>query len=334
MLSLPANLPPQLVSAQAVDNALMQVAYPSASTNSYFFTTVQNGGGYTGQFAGWCLDRFVYITPGQVYVADIYDDYSQLPYKSTISFNKINYILNNKIGTFNDIQQAIWHFSDNFPYASLSLNAKTMVDAANAFGASFVPLPGQKKAILLDAGRNTQFTLIEYELPHCIDIDKDGPFVAQRGDTITYTFSIRNCGAVSANITSIQDTVLGDIFNDFLTANGGSSIVTANNTVVFTVDHTLTVCPDPLVNLVTAHGLVNGNPVSDNETHSLNLHFLLGGTVYQDTECDGVFDTDDSAFDNVLIRLYKFVNNDWVLQTSQYTDFFGHAFTRSQSFRT
>lgn len=102
---------------------------------------------------------------------------------------KVNYVLNHKQGTANDVQYVIWFYVNGGVVNGLPATAATasMIAAANASGGSFIPGPGQVTAVILyqdGRGGSAQDTLIEVALPQTangalgdyvwMDTDKDG----------------------------------------------------------------------------------------------------------------------------------------------------------------
>ena len=68
----------------------------------------------------------------------------------------------------------------------------------------------------------------------CINIIKSVyPTQVIVGQHVTYTYNVCNCGNVALNVTSITDTVFGDLLNDFLNANGGSNVIGVGSCVEF-----------------------------------------------------------------------------------------------------
>jgi len=102
-----------------------------------------------------------------------------------------------------------------------------------------------------------------------LTIAKTGPATSKVGDTITYTFVIKNISPDTAlNRKSVTDTVLGDI-----TASFPATLAIAESK---TVTKSYTVKPgdpDPLVNVVTATYVVPtlGNEVTATDSHSVDL---------------------------------------------------------------
>jgi len=134
-------------------------------TVSYFVITLSNvPAGYdvtNGEYPGWCLDRGHDMSRSVLLDVTLYSSLSPPAPLDTKPWNEINYILNNKQGTMDDVQMAIWHFMGWWSYGVLSPAAKAMVDAANAHS-DFVPTNGQIVGVIcLPADTEEQLALIE-----------------------------------------------------------------------------------------------------------------------------------------------------------------------------
>jgi PKD repeat protein len=102
-------------------------------TNNYMDIMV-NGG---PEKPGWCVDYINTIVAGRTYYpADIYDYFGQyypdyisslpLPVQA-VNWFAVSYVINHKIGSWEDIQNALWYFTDAIPYEPGS-NTETMVN--------------------------------------------------------------------------------------------------------------------------------------------------------------------------------------------------------------
>jgi hypothetical protein len=151
---------------------------PGEATNSTFDTwfndipepsDVENGVVYPG----WCLEESV-ATPWGRQVT-LYCSMTPPSGLNGIQWNKINYILNHKQGTWQSIQQAIWLVVQGWTdyLGPASADALAMVANANTNGETFVPGLGQVIAVilysgdggLLGPGNGWQETLIEVLIP-------------------------------------------------------------------------------------------------------------------------------------------------------------------------
>lgn len=132
-----------------------------------------------GIYPGWCIeDNYQpdYSGPGVVLldstdteelVCGEFGEYSYPGYP----WDKVNYLLNNKNGSIEDIQAAMWDltgtYGGTFP---ITTEAQAMIDDANDNGSGFLPTDGQIAAVVLcvdgDSGpRSYQDTLIEVPTP-------------------------------------------------------------------------------------------------------------------------------------------------------------------------
>jgi len=323
LLSSAIVMTPQEVWAQDVQNADMVVVHPGIATDSYFRTTLTAAEGYDGHHAGWCADRYIFIHQWVHYDVDLYGEYHSLPpHAQGIAWDKVNYILNHKQGSWNDMQQAFWYYSDGVPPSTAI--AQAIVADAEAHGTGFIPLPGQIKAVICDAGPTRQLTFVEYELPHTIDINKTGPEAAECLEEVTYQFEVINPGVDAITVASIIDDVVGNITADFVAANGGSNILAATSTVYFTVNYTVSCAPPyVLTNTVTISGSVGAEPVEDSSRHSIIMYFQIAGTVFNDINKSGTYDPGDHVIQNVVVELYQ--DGGTLVDTST-TDTFGNYF--------
>ncbi|MCD6468328.1 MAG: hypothetical protein J7L32_03345, partial [Thermoplasmata archaeon] len=146
--------------------SVTMVVHPGSS--SYFDTTLSDvPHGYdvtNGTYVGWCCDEDHTITPGTVYSVHLYSSYDpNMPdYFKDPDWDMVNYILNHKQGTPDDVQAAIWYFIDHGNMPS-SQAGKDMVNDALAHGEGFKPACGQIMAVICDAGENVQHTFIEVD---------------------------------------------------------------------------------------------------------------------------------------------------------------------------
>jgi len=123
----------------------------------------------------------------------------------------------------------------------------------------------------------------------CIDITKEGPATAQRGETITYEFTVTNCGTVALTGVKVTDPLFGDTWGH----NIGELPVGASSS--FTETYTiLTTDPSPLTNTSTASGQHDTTPVTAQDSHSViverTFSFHICGTKFLDLSKDGKYD--------------------------------------------
>jgi len=134
------KLPTQLVQLTVVDGTI-----------SYFTSTLSGvPAGFdveNGVYLGWCVDRSVTMVRGVSHDVKLYSSISP-PVLSSINWIAVNYILNHKQGTMMDIQNAIWHFTDNYtPSGGFTAAAQAMIDAADA-NPTYDPATGTVLAVI------------------------------------------------------------------------------------------------------------------------------------------------------------------------------------------
>jgi hypothetical protein len=141
-------------------------------TESYFNTTLSGvPSGYdvtNGTYLGWCIDitRNMARSPA-THEVTLYSSINPPGAFAKQSWSMVNYILNHKQGTADDIQQAIWYFI-NFDgnCTPTSTVASAIVNDARANGTGFVPAYGQTIAVIcnpviLFPGEEVQISIIE-----------------------------------------------------------------------------------------------------------------------------------------------------------------------------
>jgi hypothetical protein len=143
---------------------------PSTSANSYFQATLSNvATGYdvtNGTYTAWCVDGYDYIYFDHTYHPTLMSSYDDnLPtYAQSPDWDKINYIINHKQGTADDIQAAILYFKGggDMPTSAYGI---AMVDSALANGQDFYPGHGDMLAVLclIPVDQYVQLTFIEVD---------------------------------------------------------------------------------------------------------------------------------------------------------------------------
>jgi hypothetical protein len=147
-------------------------------TVSYFVTTLSGvpSGNFSVQnatYSGWCIDLTSNMTFGQLFLVNLYSSLSPPPGNlSSVQWNMVNYILNHKQGTNQDIQEAIWYFANMIGgYTPNSTIAKAMVNDSLANGTNFIPQFNQTIAIIClpqivsPGGPPVQDSIIEVSVP-------------------------------------------------------------------------------------------------------------------------------------------------------------------------
>ncbi len=152
------NLPPSTIT--------VEIDYPS--TECYYYVVLSNvPEGYhvsNGQFLGWCVDEHHCISDGRTYSATFYSSYDPDNPHPDPDWSKVNYILNNKQGSWQDVQAAIWYFVDGGNWPS-DPDAQALINTANTHGEGFIPAPGEKIAIIVWINDSTQVPIIEVIVP-------------------------------------------------------------------------------------------------------------------------------------------------------------------------
>jgi hypothetical protein len=118
---------------------------------SYFMSTLSGVPAhfdvYNGLYLGWCVDRSVVMVRRVAHDVMLYSSISP-PVLTGIDWVAVNYILNHKQGDMMDIQNAIWHFTDNYtPSGGFSADAQAMIDGADA-NPTYDPTTGAVLAII------------------------------------------------------------------------------------------------------------------------------------------------------------------------------------------
>jgi hypothetical protein len=140
-------------------------------TTSYFISTLSGVPAgfavHNGDYPGWCVDRSVVMIRSVSHNVMLYSSLS-LPFPvNNNTVIAINYILNHKQGNMMDIQDAIWHFTDNYtPPGGFSAAAQAMIDAADA-NPNYDPMTGAVLAVvcLPQNDRGAQTSIIELGIP-------------------------------------------------------------------------------------------------------------------------------------------------------------------------
>ena len=148
------------------EEVTLTIQYPSHECYYYIWLSDVPPGYHVsnGRYIGWCVDEHHYIYNGGTYRARMYSSYDPANPHPDEDWDMVNYILNNKQGTWEDVQDAIWFFVDGGRYPN-STAARAMVDDALANGEGFVPGPGQTLAVILYIDGSTQIPIIEVTVP-------------------------------------------------------------------------------------------------------------------------------------------------------------------------
>jgi len=130
-----------------------------------------------GTYLGWCVQKDTSMRRDVNHAVLLYSSYDPAMPESFLNTNwdKVNYVINHKLGGRETIQAVIWYFICNGSYPSNDTKAKAMITDANnsqASNGSFVPQPGQKIVILVDVGKieyPIQRAFFEFTLPFPVE---------------------------------------------------------------------------------------------------------------------------------------------------------------------
>jgi hypothetical protein len=152
--ALGTSVLPALASSEPnpVLNDPLVVGYQYGPSNTGAYIDIALDGGSAK--AGWCVDHINTINVGQTYLANVYDYFGQyypdyvdtLPASvQAVDWSAVAYVINHKVGSWNDIQNAIWYFTNGLDYAPGS-NTDTMVTNTENYlsthGGVYVPETG------------------------------------------------------------------------------------------------------------------------------------------------------------------------------------------------
>ena len=168
------QLPPL---SQQATNPIRFIATDGAPA-SYYRTTLTNvpagSSLFNGSYLSWCIDYSVPLRPDSWLNGTFYNSAldSLPPHVQSTNWDRVNYILNHKLGSAIDVQASIWHFiggpvplSDPVFYPP-SAAARSMISNALARGDGYLPSgPGAVVAVIIDAGPDIQTIIIEVAAP-------------------------------------------------------------------------------------------------------------------------------------------------------------------------
>jgi hypothetical protein len=171
ILSMPvsADSPPPPI--PITGNLVVGTTYGPGTQGTYIDIMINGGPG----LSGWCVDHVNTIYVGTTYPATIYDYFGQYypdyvstlpPSVQAINWYAVAYIINNKIGSWADVQNALWFFTDNIPYVPGS-NTAAMVLAAqnylNSHQGVYIPVTDQFKPMICYIS-GSQLIFFEYQI--------------------------------------------------------------------------------------------------------------------------------------------------------------------------
>ncbi|MDB6055096.1 MAG: hypothetical protein JWN25_2619 [Verrucomicrobiales bacterium] len=145
--------------------------YVDGGYNTFYDATLSNVGvGFDVSddiYGAWCVDYYAPNSPaGQPFEGTLFNSLgSNLPSDLQASYwDLVNYVINHKQGDRNDIQAAIWYFTDGDTW-DVTPAAQAMILDAQAHGEGFVPAVGQQVAVIVRPAMNIQTIIIEVPQP-------------------------------------------------------------------------------------------------------------------------------------------------------------------------
>ncbi len=145
-----------------------------------------------GNYVGWCADPDTFIDKDLTHTVMLYSSYdTALPaHFQNNEWDKVNYILNHKIGdptNYFNIQCAIWYLL-GYGDRGLSATGWAMVNDAILNGEGFVPSSGEIIAIIADPGIDKQVVFFELQLPPEEDGEGNTPGFWKRHQELWVTY--------------------------------------------------------------------------------------------------------------------------------------------------
>ena len=141
------------------------------SVNSFFDVVLSNvPPGFdvdNDLYAGYCAAFFDLTSPTGFFNSALLYDTTRTNLPGSFNgayWDSVNYILNHKQGVADDVQSAIWFFTDNLT-AGITPAAQAMINEALARGEGFIPRNGQFVAVIVDTLNNPAVQTIIIEVP-------------------------------------------------------------------------------------------------------------------------------------------------------------------------
>ncbi len=118
-------------------------------------------------YKAWCLAKGKPIRRNAIHKIRLHKCYDPdiPPEFRHMGWNQINYIINHKSGSKEDVQQAIWHFTYGETPISLGREASQLVEEANLKGKDYKPADGELEAIVCLPDKKKQPVFIEHKIP-------------------------------------------------------------------------------------------------------------------------------------------------------------------------
>lgn len=151
--------------------------YPSGSFSYLDLTLNGVPSGYSvgnNTYPGWCVEAFNFnFEVGGTYCGAtlrLSTDATLPAHLQDIPWGIVNYILNNKQGNPDDVQNAIWWYTDGWTVTpGENTGAYQNLLAAAAGQSGFVPGPGDSVAVVLDLGVDDPSQIVIIEVPNPVD---------------------------------------------------------------------------------------------------------------------------------------------------------------------
>ncbi len=131
-------------SIQLPPSGTVVILEASNSTQAYFNITLSEvPDGFdvrNATYLGWCIDRSAEMTRSTPHTVNLFSSFAPEENVESANWTMVNYILNHKQGSAQDVQEAIWYFINfNGTFSPESSVAMEIVDDAEANGIDFVP---------------------------------------------------------------------------------------------------------------------------------------------------------------------------------------------------
>ena len=275
------NLPTDFVTITVVDGTI-----------SYFKSTLSNVPlGYdvtNGDYLGWCVQTGPTLVRGVPHQVRLYSSYDPAMPASFVNPNwdKVNYVLNHKIGTVTQIQNVIWYFIEG--RAVSDPNEIAMRDAANTYGTGFYPVAGEVIAVLVDGTTINQRSIIEVMIPEEYEGLTPGFWKNHENQWQGYSSSDKINSVFT--IQPIYIIPLATTFRQALRFGGGPLLWGAARILLRSAVAALLNAAHPLVNYPLSQleiiSQVNNVLASYNRASILNLHEILD--TYNNYGCNDI----------------------------------------------
>ena len=117
-------------------------------------------------YNAWCLKKGAPLPGGTVHDVRLYNGSDpDMPAQFKSMWPRLNYLINHKTGSKEDIQEAVWRLSKSPGHMKMSAKAARLLRQANLKGKDYKPATGDMVAILCKSLGNQQPIFIEFKLP-------------------------------------------------------------------------------------------------------------------------------------------------------------------------